>query len=98
MQIEDCRNEIDIIDTKIVHLLRRRAAISRRVGVIKAAAGLPVIDSGREDNVRKKAVRTGSGELSAESILRIYDEILAESQKIQFEVYAGAKEKEQVCK
>ena len=90
MHLEDCRNEIDEIDTEILNLLRRRASFSRRVGLIKAAAGLPVVDVSREDTIRQKAVRKNGGELSNNSILRIYDEILAESQRIQIEIAANA--------
>ena len=97
MHLEDCRNEIDEIDTEILYLLRRRASFSRRVGLIKAAAGLPVIDRRREDVIRQKAVRKNGGELSNESVLRIYDEILAESQRIQHEIAANTA-MEQLCK
>jgi chorismate mutase len=97
MNLEDCRNEIDEIDTEILYLLRRRAAFSRRIGLIKAAAGLPVLDVGREDAIRQTAVRKNGGELSNESVLRIFDEILAESQRIQLEIASNTMT-EQVCK
>ena len=97
MHLEDCRNEIDEIDTEIVYLLRLRASFSRRVGLLKAAAGLSVVDRRREDLIRQNAVRKNGGELSNESVMRIYDEILAESQRIQHEIAANSTT-QKVCK
>ena len=96
MQLEECRNEIDEIDTEILYLLRRRASFSRRVGLIKAAAGLPVIDRRREEIIRQRALRKTNGELSSESILHIFDEILAESHRIQLEIATNAIKEQQV--
>jgi chorismate mutase / prephenate dehydratase len=90
MSLEECRNNIDVIDAEIMELLNRRAGLSRRVGWIKTKAGLPIIDMRREDVILRKVVRENAGEISSDSVLRIYGEILSESRRIQIAIAAGA--------
>ena len=90
MHLEECREKIDAIDAKILELLNRRATLSRRVGRIKASAGLPIIDLRREDIILRRVVRNSSGEMSPDSVERIYGEILAESRRIQLTIEAEA--------
>ena len=90
MQLEECREKIDAIDTEILRLLNMRASLSKRVGRIKASAGLPIIDLRREDIVLRRVVRNSAGEISPDSISRIYAEILAESRRIQLAIEADA--------
>ena len=88
MHLEECREKIDAIDAKILELLNRRAGLSRRVGRIKTSAGLPIIDLRREDIILRRAVRNSAGEMSPDSVERIYGEILAESRRIQLTIEA----------
>ena len=88
MHLEQCREKIDAIDAKILELLNRRAGLSRRVGRIKASAGLPIIDLRREDIILRRVVRNSAGEMSPDSVERIYGEILAESRRIQLTIEA----------
>ena len=90
MKLEECREKIDGIDAAILALLNRRASLSRRVGCIKAKAGLPVIDLRREDVVIRRVVRESAGEISADAVMRIYGEILSESRRIQLAIAAEA--------
>ncbi len=96
MKLEEGRKQIDEIDTEILALLRRRAALARRIGHLKMAAGLPVVDSHREEIVLGRIVRENEGELCESALLRIYREILDESQRIQRAVAEGAKSGEAV--
>ena len=88
MKLDECRKAIDAIDTKILDLLNRRAALSRKIGVIKTAAGLPVIDLHREDMVIRRIGRNSTGEVSLDTAVRIYGEILGESRRIQLSIAA----------
>ena len=83
MHLEECRKEIDAVDSEILRLLDRRAGLSRRIGRIKAGAGLPIIDLRREDAILRRVVRNSAGEISADAVERIYGEILSESRRIQ---------------
>ena len=90
MQLEECRKNIDAIDAEIMQLLNRRASLSRQIGSIKTRAGLPIIDLRREDIVLRRVVRDNAGDISSDSVLRIYDEILSESRRIQIAIAAQA--------
>ena len=86
MKLEDSRRLIDEVDAEILVLLKRRAALARRIGELKLRAGLPVVDPMREDVVLGRAVRENGGEMCEGALRRIYREILDESQRIQMEV------------
>ena len=90
MQLEECREKIDAIDTEILRLLNLRAGLARGVGRIKASAGLPIIDLRREDVVLRRVARDSAGEISPDAVVRIYGEILAESRRIQLAIGAEA--------
>jgi len=85
MTIETCRQHIDNIDSKILNLLDRRAAVVREIAAIKLAAGLPIIDDDRELDMLTKAARMSYVGKRATS-LRIYREIIRESREMQLEM------------
>ena len=64
MKLEECRREIDRIDRQIMNLLNRRALTVRRVGELKARAGIPIVDLEREDEVLRRV--TGRGRKTGE--------------------------------
>ena len=88
MNLEQCRKVIDAVDTEILALLNRRADLARKIGTLKACAGLPIVDAEREDEVLRRIARENAGQISDESVIRIYDEILCESRRIQFAIAA----------
>ncbi len=47
--LADWRQEIDALDTELLRLLNRRAAIACEIAVIKVASGLPAYDGKREE-------------------------------------------------
>jgi chorismate mutase/prephenate dehydratase len=83
MKLDDCRKEIDAIDTEILILLNRRANLSRRIGRIKTIAALPSVDRGREEIVIRRVVRENAGDIGDRALTSIYREILSESRRIQ---------------
>ena len=91
MRLEESRKLIDEIDTEIVALLNRRAELSRQIGHLKTRAGLPVVDTDREEVVLRKIVRDASGEIDPSSLTRIYREVLKESRRIQTRLQASSK-------
>ncbi|HPZ49991.1 MAG TPA: chorismate mutase [Propionibacteriaceae bacterium] len=48
-ELADARASIDNLDAALLHLLAERFKITRRVGELKAAKGLPPADPDRED-------------------------------------------------
>lgn len=89
MKLEEWRGEIDEIDSEITALLERRAKISRKIGVLKAHASIPVTDAAREEAVIRRLRSQAGGTLSQESLARIYQRILQESRLIQAEAIAA---------
>lgn len=91
MKLEDWRNEIDEIDTQIVGLLNRRARAAQSVGVLKAQAGLPIVDTEREDEVLRKLKMRNDGSLDDELLVKLYRSIMQKSRLIQIETAARLK-------
>ena len=90
MKLEENRKLMDEIDAEIVELLNRRCRIAQRIGRIKAAAGLPIIDHERERIVIRRIARDNGGPLDNWVLVRIYTELLAESRRIQQEARTHA--------
>lgn len=88
MKLEESRRKIDAIDTEILILLNRRAEISREIGAMKMAAGLPVLDEGREDDILRRIARENEGSIGDSAVVGIYRAILQESRRIQIDVSA----------
>jgi monofunctional chorismate mutase len=85
MKLEDWRNEIDLIDAEIVRLVNRRAQIARKIGALKSAAGLPIVDTAREAEILRKVAAGSKGVLKTEAIVRIFRAVIGESRNIQAE-------------
>nr|PZN74247.1 MAG: 3-deoxy-7-phosphoheptulonate synthase [Bacillota bacterium] len=81
--IEDCREEIDRLDERILELLQRRMAAVRRVGQLKAAAGLPVRQEERELALIDRLVERARGEIAEADVRAIWQAILAASRREQ---------------
>lgn len=73
--LEALRAEIDRIDEALVEMISRRIEVSKRIGVIKRASGLPTRDPAREDEVEKRWIdlsrKMGVPEDLARSIVRL---------------------------
>lgn len=78
------REEIDAIDARILELLNQRATIAEKIGDTKEAAGLPVIEPAREQQVIERAAARNGGPLTAEAVKGIYERIMLEMRHIQF--------------
>ncbi len=98
MNLADCRREIDLIDAQILSLLCRRADIAKNVGLLKAKAGMPIVDLDRESQILNGILREKKGVLDDDSIAKIFRQIILESRRIQAEAVAKIKSKEaEIC-
>jgi monofunctional chorismate mutase len=88
MKLEDWRKEIDEIDSQIVGLLNQRAQAAHSVGVLKAKAGLPVVDTEREDEVLRKIKARNAGNFDDELLIKLYRNIMQKSRHIQIQTIA----------
>jgi len=81
--LAECREEIDRLDDRILALLLRRMATVRRVGQIKAAEGLPVLQEDREHALLERLAGLAGQALSAGELQAIWGAILAASRREQ---------------
>lgn len=83
MNIHERRTEIDAIDTQIVELLSRRIAVAKDIARLKLAAGLPICDPSREQDVVDRAKSLANSRVSETAVESIFDAILEESKRVQ---------------
>ncbi|MCF6148795.1 MAG: prephenate dehydratase [Candidatus Kuenenia sp.] len=79
MNIDDLRNEIDVIDDKIVDLLNERAKFVLKIGEIKQQNRSQVYVPKREAEVYLRITSKNKGPLSNECLKAIYRELMAGS-------------------
>ena len=89
--LENLRKNVDEIDEELVELLMRRADVSRKIGVIKAKAGLPILDAEREIAVIQKLNHKAVDENELSALVNIYRTILKESRAVQANILVGEK-------
>ncbi len=77
-EIVSLRKKIDVIDNRILILLKERLKISKKIGTIKKSLQIPIHDQQREDEVYGRIARKSSElELNTSRIEGIYQEIIA---------------------
>ncbi|MFN8582530.1 MAG: chorismate mutase [Gemmatimonadaceae bacterium] len=80
------RRDIHTLDRSIVDLLARRVEIGRRIGEIKRAASLPVLDPGREAEViRAVGEMAREAGLPSEHVREIFWRVVALSRQAQWD-------------
>lgn len=81
MNIQEYRARIDAIDDQITDLLKRRFALSQKIGEYKQQNGIAIYDKIREEAILSRA-KEKSGDLAA-PVTAVYQTILEQSKKIQ---------------
>lgn len=81
--LAESRAHIDEIDLALVQLLNRRTEAVEAIGSAKEAAGLPVYEPKREDDVYKNVLSHNGGPLSPEALRRIFERIIDEMRSLQ---------------
>src|SRR5262245_7185131 len=84
-QIAGIRNQIDDLDQAISRLISQRLTLARQLTQAKTKLGLPVLDSSRENEVLNKVTSHLSDPPLAQAVQAIYEEIMAQSRKLQSE-------------
>jgi chorismate mutase len=85
MNLQESRKKIDLIDEQIVTLLNRRAAEAKQIARIKTAAGLPLVDGQRESEIYRRITAENFGQIDNDGLLRIFEQIVAESRRLQLQ-------------
>jgi len=84
-RLAECRQEIDVLDLKILALLNERTSIVEEIGRIKETLSLPIYEPKREDQVFHNVTSNNHGPLGAEALKRIFERIIDEMRSIQRE-------------
>jgi chorismate mutase len=82
-RLSECRQEIDVLDLKILGLLNERTRIVEEIGRIKQNLSLPIYEPKREDQVFHNVTTNNRGPLTAEALKRIFERIIDEMRSIQ---------------
>ncbi|MGE1061099.1 chorismate mutase [Megasphaera paucivorans] len=83
MELEECREQIDVIDKKMTQLLEQRMAIVARVAEYKEMHHMDVYDPKREIAVLDKIAILTKNEKLIPHIKQIYTCIMDESKKYE---------------
>ena len=81
--LDNLRQEIDLIDLELVRLLNRRAQVTLEIARLKARSGTDIFVPEREQQVIENVLAASSGPLKPEHIRSIYREILSSSRSLQ---------------
>ena len=90
-RLNELRERIRALDDEILERLNERLAVARSIGLLKASAGVEVLDPRREIEVLSRLTGRNIGrELSNANLLRIYRQIISAARDRQQEVDMGA--------
>lgn len=81
--LAESRAKIDAIDRQLVELLNLRTRIVEDIGRAKEAAGLPIYEPNREEDVYRNVFAHNQGPLGAEALRGIYERIIDEMRSLQ---------------
>ena len=74
---------MDEIDKNLVELLNERSQCALEVGRLKQAAGMPIYQPARENEVLANAARNNQGPLSDAAIRRLFERIIDEARSAE---------------
>ncbi len=83
MNISDWRERMDEIDKKLVELLNERSQCALEIGRLKQAAGMPIYQPARENEVLSNAARNNRGPLTNAAIRRLFERIIDEARSAE---------------
>jgi chorismate mutase len=82
-RLAHCREEIDVLDRRLVELLNERTAIVEQIGQVKKEAEMAVYEPKREDAVYANIAASNKGPLTNEALQRIFERVMDEMRKVQ---------------
>jgi chorismate mutase len=91
MSIDDIRQEIDRIDSELLRIFNRRAALALEIGEIKKGLGLPVYDPAREKRIFNRMKEENPGPLDEDAIVRLFERVIDESRRLERIMTTGSK-------
>ena len=82
-ELADLRAQIDEVDRRLVALLNRRASLGLRAGRVKALAGRPLADGGREREVLARVAAANEGPLPEDELLALYAHLIETIRRLE---------------
>ncbi len=77
------RKRIDAIDRKLLALLNDRGVIAKKIGAVKRAHGMAIVEPSREQQVVAQMMAANQGPLSNDAIERIFLGVMIEMRNLQ---------------
>ena len=77
MNLDELRNKIDALDTRVIETLNERARAAQAIGDLKRTAQSPIYVPEREKAVFKKLSKCNDGPLDDKAVQSIYREIIS---------------------
>ncbi|MGH9618375.1 MAG: chorismate mutase [Bryobacteraceae bacterium] len=78
-----CRERIDEVDLRLLHLLNERTAIAEQIGRIKQELTLAIYEPKREEKVFANVLEHNDGPLPHDAVRRIFERIIDEMRTVQ---------------
>jgi chorismate mutase len=86
-QLEQFRQEIDTLDAQIIEALGKRFEVCRQVAHFKKAEGIPMMQPGRVEEVKKRRQDLGTEQgITPDFMLDLYSLIIQESCRMEDEI------------
>jgi len=89
--IDDLRERINSIDDALLKLFNERAKLALEIGKMKKDLGLPIHIPSREEQIITRVQRENPGPLPPTSIMRLYQQVILESRKLEEDVDTHAR-------
>ena len=86
MELKELREKIDGIDERIVSLYEERMAVSESIAGYKIEKGMKVLDKERERSKLERLKTLTHNEFNAGGVTKVFEDIMSESRKKQFEL------------
>lgn len=81
--LAESRKAIDAIDVQLLALLNQRTSVVEQIGRAKEAAGLPIYEPKREEDVFRNVTEHNQGPLTADAVKGIFERIIDEMRTLQ---------------
>jgi chorismate mutase-like protein len=92
MTLEELRDQIDVLDRRLVELLSERARAAQMIGQLKAATSLPVYEPEREKVIYANVRAANKGPLPDIELTHIYERIIDVMRSLQRNELASEKD------
>ena len=86
MELTRIREELDVIDKKIVELFIERMAVCENVAEYKIQEGILVFDEEREKNKISAVRAMAKDEFNKQGVQELFGQIMATSRKLQYQI------------